>query len=231
MTFLSLAKGDPAARMLLGNAIKARYGVRPIMPSSLQLDLEARAKGRFGLPITETIRVRYVGITHRRWDQTEKLLFFTTSQSTQSYDGGTLYIRKGDTTASINDPKVLQGVRNQLWLEMALFLTPLTEEDVVLKSLDALTLQASPSASANERVTLHLNTDHTLKAAEGECYDADRKRTTRLTIRPADGLRAINDFAIPVKFVYEWEGELPMAYSVLNAQADPKIPLTEFSIG
>ncbi len=232
MTFLSLAKGDPTARQLLGNAIKARYGVRPIMLSSLLLELEIKSRGRFGLPLTRTVQARYVDTTHRRWDETEKLLRFVRSKMTESYDGGTFYWRKGDAAAEvINTPEALRGIRNQVWLEMALFLTPLTEEGVVLKSLDATTLQANPAANASEQATLYLNVDHTLKYVQADCFSLSRQAPAKLMIRPADGLRALNGFTVPVKLVYEWDGEPAVSYTVINAEADPKIPLTEFSIG
>ncbi len=231
MTFLSLAQGDPAARMLLSNAIKARYGLRPVPFSSLSLTLTRTTPGPLGLPVLETIQIRQVGTTHWRSDETRSLFGMTLSRFTESYDGGTLYIRKGGSTQSINAPDVLAGMRNLSWVWSALFLMPLTEEGVTLKAVETRTLQATLEPDLTERATLSFNDDATLESVQAQCYDAAQQRSAFLTLRPQDGLNVYNDFTVPASLIIGWDNTLERKLTIAHAETNPKIPLTEFSLG
>src|ERR1700694_3484694 len=142
MTLLSLAKGDPAARTLIGQAVKARYGLRPLRLSSVDLKMSTPTRGPLGLPAQQMMHIRLVGVTHWRCDQWQTFLGLTLGRHTESYDGATYYEINGGKKTDSSDPAALDRVRQQSWLWLSLFLTPLTEEGVTLKAVAASILQA-----------------------------------------------------------------------------------------
>ena len=55
MAFLSLARGDSQARALLQRAIRARYGVRPLLVESVRIEMTGKSKGPLGFPLKATV--------------------------------------------------------------------------------------------------------------------------------------------------------------------------------
>jgi|GEM_PF-991594 len=231
MSFLSLAKGDPAARSLLGNAIKARYGLRPPPISSLDLTLSTPARGPLGLPAVQTVHIQLVASSHWRRDESRTWLGITSGRTTDSYDGGTRYLVAKGKKETTSEAAAVIGTRQQLWAWLAFFLTPLTEEDVLLKSIDSRTLQAKPTVNAEESAVLIFNADYTLAKVEASWTPAAVDHAGRLMLRPAGELRTVNDFAFPDKIGRMWDNAPEQIMSVDRAEANLKIPLAQFSLG
>jgi hypothetical protein len=231
MSFLSLSRGDPQARDLLQRAIRARYGLRPLPLDSVRLWMTGKGTGPLGLFTTVTATVSLIPGSHWRWDQTSHLLGITTGIFTVTYDGGTCYERRGRLVTRASDPAIVQGARCRMWLECASMLTPLTTPDVTLKAVDERTFQAMPDPESNDAATIRLNADDTVSAVEASCYHAAQKCEKLLTIRPAGGLQTLDGFTVPRQIVYQWSGERPQRFNVIKAEANPKIPLTEFTLG
>jgi hypothetical protein len=79
--------------------------------------------------------------------------------------------------------------------------------------------------------TIRLNADDTVAAVEASCYHPGRKCEKLLIMRPESGLQTLDGFTVPRQIVYQWEGEKPQRFNVIKAEANPKIPLTEFTMG
>src|SRR4051794_20697992 len=73
MSFLSLAKGDPAARNLLQRAIRARYGIRPLAIDSVRMTLSKLGKGPLGLPARTEIIVSALVPNHWQWSEARRI--------------------------------------------------------------------------------------------------------------------------------------------------------------
>ena len=231
MSFLSLSRGDPQARDLLQKAIRARYGLRPLPLDSVRLWMTGKGQGPLGLFTTVTVTMSLIPGSHWRWEQTGHLLGITTGSFTVTYDGGAAYERRGGSVTQANDPAIVQGARCRLWLESASMLTPLTAPDVTLKAVDERTFQAMPEPESNDTATIRLNADDTVAAVEASCYHAGQKCEKLFVIQPAGGLQTLEGFTVPRQLVYQWDGERPQRFNVIRAEANPKIPLTEFTMG
>jgi hypothetical protein len=231
MSFLSLSRGDPQARDLLQRAIRARYGLRPLPLDSVRLWMTGKGKGPLGLLMTVKVTVSFIPGSHWRWDQTSSLLGITIGSLTTAFDGGTSYERRGRTVTPANEPTVVQGARCRMWAESASMLTPLTAPDVTLKAVDERTFQVMPGPKSSDAATIRLNADDTVAAVEASCYHAGQKCEKLLAIRPEGGLQTLDGFTVPRQIVYQWSGERPQRFNVIRAEANPKIPLTEFTMG
>ncbi|MCC7447838.1 MAG: hypothetical protein IT324_10490 [Anaerolineae bacterium] len=231
MSFLSLAKGDPVARDLLQRAIRARYGVRPLSFDSVRLSLAGSGKGPLGVPVRSAVTLTIIPVSHWRWDQSRKMLGMNQGDMTLSFDGGTLYQRSGTTTTQIQTEAAMQGTRHRLWSETALLLTPLTTPEVVVKIVDEGVFRAINRSETGGMAIIRLNADDTVASIEANCYHPTKQALVRLVIKPEGGLQTLEGFSIPKQLVYQWDGEAPERYDVTSAEANPKIPLTEFSLG
>src|SRR5512143_3712996 len=136
LAFLSLSRGDPAARTLLQRAIQARYGLRPTPIESLRLAMRGQGKGPLGLPVKTRVAVACVSNTHWRSEQTMLLLGLAIGRRIESFDGGAYYLSERGRVTVLNDPLIVSSYRRYLWALQALLLTPLTEEGVTLKIVD-----------------------------------------------------------------------------------------------
>src|SRR5262245_6817766 len=145
MSFLSLSKGDPAARALLQRAIRARYGLRPLPIDNARFTLTGQGKGPLGLPVTLLVNHMFIASSHLRWDETRKLFGIGLGQISLSYHDGEGYEGKGPTVTKL-DAAQATGLRRRLWCEVAAMLTPLTTAGMVLKAVDERTFQAMQEA-------------------------------------------------------------------------------------
>ncbi len=230
MSFLSLAKGDPAARKLVAQAIQVRYGVRPLPISSLHLEMTTPTRGWLGLPATQTVTIRGVGTTHFRYDSWQTQWGIKTRQFTESYDGGAVYIRKVSTLTTHNDAPTIRMMGSRLWVWLSLLLTPLTEEEITLKSIDATVVRATPEEMPGVVSTVTFNAATMLESVMATWPDAVTGADVSLTLRPVGALKVFNEFSIPEKLGYQLSGAPEQILTVVRAEANPKIPLTEFTL-
>ncbi len=231
MSFLSLSRGDPAARELLERSIRARYALRPLPIDSVRLEMARQDKGPLGSPVRIQVINSSITGSHWRWDQSRKLFGLFGNKHSFAFDGGAYYDRSGGTVKQSSQPEVLEGLRRRLWAESAALLTPLTAPDVVLKSIDQCTFQATPEAGSSLWVTIRLNPDDTVASVEARCYHPAHHREMQFVIRPGDGLQTLNGFTVPKQVTFQWDDEPAETFTIVAAVANPKIPLTEFSIG
>ncbi len=230
MAFLSLSRGDPAARALLQRAIQARYGLRPTPVESLRLALLGQVKGLFGLPLRTRVTTTCVANTQWRWEQMTFLLGLAIGRRVESFDGGAYYVSERGRVAALNDPLIVTSFRRYLWALQALLLTPLTEEGVTLKAVDERTLQAMPDTNPDDIASIHLNTDDTLDMVVIPRYRLADQQTLPFMVKPTGGLQNLRDFVIPRKIVHRWENGAPLTFTVSDAEPNVKIPLTEFTM-
>lgn len=230
MSFLTLARGDAAALALLKRAVAARYGLRPVVVESVRLSMTGQAKGPLGLPAQALTTVSYVNSSHWRWDQTRKMFGLTLGSTVASFDGGAYYERSGKATDQYKEPDVVQGARSRLWAELALFLSPLTLPGVMLTAVDDTTFKASPEGFQSVIATISLNDDSTIKQVDASGYRVAQKRAVSLTIRPEAEMQTFESFIFPRQIRYEWGDAVTETYTVTRIEANPKIPLTDFTM-
>jgi hypothetical protein len=231
MSFLSLSKGDPAARDLLQRAISARYGLRPLPLESVRLGLIGHGRGPLGLPVNVIITYSFITGSQWRSDHIRKLFGLVIGRCGASFDGDAYYERNGKATTRSDDPRVVDGMRKRLWTEAASLLTPLTAPGVTIKALDDCTFQAILDSNPASVATIRLNPDHTVAAVEARCYHPNHRQELRLCIKPEGGLQTINGFIVPRQITYGWEDQPADTFAVSSAEANPQIPLSEFSMG
>lgn len=231
MSFLSLAKGDPAARDLLQRAIRARYSLRPLPIDSIRLEMTGTRRGPLGLPAIVAVQTCFVTGSHWRWDERWTVFGFQINQFSLSFDSGALYFCKSDKVERDMSPDVLQAMRRRLWGETSAFLTPLTMPGVVLKFTAPHTFTASPEAESDDVSELHTNDDDTLDFVRADAYQSELRKPCRVTIRPTGGLQTLEGFPVPKQLIYEWEGADTQTLTIIKAELNPKIPLTEFTMG
>jgi hypothetical protein len=229
MSFLSLSKGDPAARDLLLRAIRARYGMRPLPIDSVRLEMLRQDKGPLGLPVKIVISNTFVTASHWRWDEVRKLFGLTIGKFSARFDSSTYYRKSGKTVTRSHDPRVVQGMACRVWLEAAFWLTPLTSPDVTIKAINDCTFRATPKAETE--AIIQLNPDDTVAAVESRCYHPEYEREMRLAIKPGGGLQAIDGFTIPRHVIMQWDDKPALSFTVTKAEANPTLPLNEFSMG
>ncbi len=230
MAFLSLARGDSPARALLQRAIAARYGLRPLRIESARMEMVGKSRGPLGLPLKATAKLTFVVGSHWRWDQQDTLLGIPVRNFTISFDSGARYERHGRKISQDNQAPVIAGSRCRLWAESAALLTPLTAEGVMLRSLDARTFQATSDPRSRDIAIIRLNDDDTVSAVEVNSYHVDKQCEEVFIIRPEGGLQTLDGFTVPRQITYQWGTEAPQRFTVTRAEANPKIPLTEFTI-
>ena len=230
MSFLMLSKGDPVARALLQRAIRARYGPRPLPVESFRLDMQTAARGPLGLPVRVKAQISFVGLTHWRRDETRTLFGLPVAKTVESFDGAASYVMTGGRVSASQDALVVGSFRRWLWALHALLLTPLMDEDVVLKAAGERIIQALPETDSEDVATLTFNADDTLASVSVERYRLTDQRSLTFSLRPDGGLQTLSDFVVPARLVSVWEGEPPQEYAVTGVSLNPTIPLTEFTM-
>jgi hypothetical protein len=228
MAFLSLAKGTPAVKSLLQKAIRARYGIRPVMIETLRLGLTGVRKNFLGLPVQISAQFDYVANSHGRWQQTDKPMFGKAKTFVESYDGGAFYQMFGKKANAAADLISLGNARRRLLAELALLLTPLTGEDIVLTPVNDHAFSAALEAYPDENVTIYLNPDDTVNRVE-----AQRVRYGKLApfvVRPDGGIQTLNLLLLPVSVAIGWADQRLTHYKIISAEMNTKLPLTNFTL-
>ncbi|MEP7285770.1 MAG: hypothetical protein ABI947_08380 [Chloroflexota bacterium] len=227
MSFLSLARGDREARDLLQRAIRARYGQRPIAIESVRLSMTARSKGPFGLPAQQTVTAAYVAEGRWRWDQSTKLFGFSLGQSEVAFINDHYYERAKNISHQKDSPETVQAVRRRLWSELAFFLTPLTVLGVTVTTVDDHTFRAVRDLQPSDSATILLGEGDTV-SVQTEAYRPTPGRVEPLTISSQGELQMFEGFIVPKRIVYRWGDASAEVFTVIKAEANPTIPVTDF---
>jgi hypothetical protein len=230
MAFLSLAKGDPNARELLQQAIRARYALRPIMLDSVRLSLMGKGQGVLGLPVQRKITLSLVAVNQWRWEETRKLLGIIPAGVTATMlENGIYYENNGKTLLQSDSAEVVQGIRRQLWGMLAFFLTPLTAQGVTLKSVDAQTIEVSRDSDTNDLVTLCVHGDGNI-AIQARCHDSSSNQPVNLTISSQGLVQTLNGFSVPTQIVFAWGSSKSETFTVTGVEVNPAIAPAEISL-
>jgi hypothetical protein len=223
MAFLSLSKGDPAARALLQRAIRARYGLRPLPVDNARFELLGKGKGPLGLSVSIAVTLSFITTTHWRWDQKRKLFGITLGQSSISYYDGVGYQRQGSTVTTIDDPQSVAGMRRRLWAEVAFRLTPLTMEGVVLNAVNDQSFKAMRESHPDDAVIISLNPDDTVAYVETACYRSTDFPNALLRLKPEGGLQTFESFTVPRQLIYQWGNDTTETFNVVKAEANTNL--------
>lgn len=203
--FLSLAKGDLAARNMLKEAVIARYATRPMPCEALVLTLARQGRAFLGLPVAITTEVAYA--EPDRWQRRETRRFFGLPLGTHT-----------ETLDGQSDPLLQESLRRQQWAFRALMLTPLTREGVTLTSVAERAFQAVHDDQPERVATLYLNPDYSLAAVEIERYRPSDKRRLPYMLRPEGGFQNIDNMNLPTQIAEQWGSESSTLYTVRGAQ-------------
>jgi hypothetical protein len=223
MAFLSLSKGDPAARTLLQRAIRARYGLRPLPVDNARFELLGKGKGPLGLPISIAVTLSFITATHWRWDQQRKLFGITIEQSSISFHDGEGYQREKGKTTKIEDPQAIEGLRHRLWGEVSLSLTPLTMSGVVLQAVNDQSFKALQESQPDNVVVISLNPDDTVAYVETQGYRSADFPSMLMRLKPDGGLQAFEGFTVPKQVVYQWGNDTTETFKVVKAEANSNL--------
>ncbi len=227
MAFLSLSRGDPAARELLERAIRARYGLRPPALESRRLWMTGRGKGPLGLPVTVLTMTAYALPNYWRWDQTRKLFGFKISSTSLSFDGTNWYERiKGNVTVT-DDPQTITGARQRLWADIAFSLAPLTMPGTTLKSVDDTTFNVMRDAEPETIAQVRLDNSDAV-TVETTYYEPTLRQMISYKLVSQGGLQSLDGFVVSKQIAYQWDNRQSEVFNVVKAEANPTILPAEF---
>lgn len=232
MTFLSLAKGDPASKALLQKAIQARYGIRPPVLDSLRLDFNGRVRVKLGpittwVPVQASARFRFP--TAMRWDFTVKPAGVAVQRGVDSFDG-TVYRRaRGSTVNVIDDPQAVASIQSRLWILAALMLTPLTEHFVELNYTGDYTFNAT-NTRAGDAVSLRLRADHMLEHLSVNCRNPDSEKRQTFNMNVSVEQSPVNDLMLPRKISTFWDDIPYYEAEPVLAESNPQILDSVFTL-
>lgn len=229
MSFLSLSKGDPAARELLQRAIRARYGIRPVPVDNLRIWLSRPDKGPLGLPVRLSRTLSFSGATHWRQDDAQKLFGPSVKQVTASFEPLACYEKIGRAVKRLDNADVLRAARRFVWNHIAFMLTPLTMEGVTLKLVDDNSFQAIRDADTTAIATISLDGSDGINV-QGEAYHPLAGQITKMKLCGQGPLQTFEGLAIPDQLVYQWGDEQPETFTVTKVAVNPDIPKSEFAL-
>jgi hypothetical protein len=229
MAFLSLSRGDPAARELLERAIRARYGLRPPALDSRRIWMTARGKGPLGLPVSIHTTAAYIFPNQWRWEQTRKLFGLTLGSSLATLDRATYYEQTKSETTKTDDPRTVDGMRKRLWAEIVFSLTSLTLPGMTLKSVDDSTFTAMRDVEPEAVATIHLNADDSI-SVETAYYQPAQKQDVPFKMTSQGGLQTLEGFVVPKQIIYQWGTGPGEVFTIVKAEANPTLPPDEFEL-
>ena len=210
MPVLLMARGDQPARLALGNAIEARYGMRPPVLETLQVDFEGRAYVKVGffmawVPVHLTA---YFAFPNRmRWDFSIRPVGVPIQKGVEAYDGKLFRRARGNTAPEVIETlDVVHSAQQRLWAVAALLLTPLGEHYVTLRHIDETHFTAAHYELSTE-VTLTLRPDNTLAQVATMCWNADANQHQHYQLEIDGELTNLNDILLPAKIRARWNDE------------------------
>ncbi len=100
----------------------------------------------------------------------------------------------------------------------------------MIRTLDIRTFRATAGPKSPDVAVIRLNEDDTVAAVEVNCFRVDKQCEGLFIIRPEGGLQTLEGFTVPRQVVYQWDSDEPQRFTIVKAEANPKIPLTEFTM-
>lgn len=233
MPVLLLAQGDPEARDNLRKAIEARYGPRPPVLDSLNMELKGRAHVRVG-PVHAWVPVDLQARFHfpqsMRWDYTARPLKLPLLHGAEAVHGDIYHIQRGDKQPdTIDEDAEIRSMRRRLWAFAAVLLTPLSDYTVQLAATGEHSFRAT-NTELDTSVEIFLRDDHTLDAVRVECLNSDAGEMQRFYIQPATDLATIDDLLLPASLTLGWEDTPQYEVEPISVQVNVAFPEGIFTL-
>jgi hypothetical protein len=227
---LLLAQGDPAARDLLKKTILARYGVRPPVLESLQINFKGRARAKVG-PVSMWVPVEAMGYFRfpdaMRWDFIVKAAGVQLNSSTEAYDGSSY--RNTRTTASLSAAQFSHSMQSRLWAIAAALLTPLGDDYVRLQAGGDFHFKAL-NTRINSVVDCSVRSNQTLESACVHCLNPDTGEEQLFTIRLSEALQSFDELILPQQMTAYWGEDAFFEIEPVSAEANPTFAESTFAI-
>ncbi|MFZ4827703.1 MAG: DUF6544 family protein [Phototrophicaceae bacterium] len=234
MPVLLMARGDQPSRLALGQAIEARYGMRPPVLDSLQVDFEGRARIKLGFFMTWVpvhVTAYFAFPNRMRWDFAVRPVGVPIQKGIESYDGRYFRRIRGNGAAEVIETlDVVHSAQQRLWAVAALLLTPLGEHYVSLRHVDDTHFTAAHYDLGTE-VTLALNADYTLAQVSTHCWNADAEQQQLYQLHIEGELANLNDILLPSKIIAYWNDEPSFEVKPISLILNPTIPDAIFELG
>lgn len=210
MPVLLLAYGDTEAKTKLRKAIESRYGMRPVMLDTLQMNLKGRARAKVGpvvtwVPFEGKAAFHFPGMM--RWETTLKPLGLPAQQQIEVFSTNAYYRKRGGKTIAYQDDQRVRQLRQRLWALAAGLLTPLS--DMAVQLIDEPNMCFSALHTQNQdRVRLCLRPDYTIDSIETNSLNPDTgtEQLYRLSLSPQ--IIEVDDLMVPAKLQTYWDDSL-----------------------
>jgi hypothetical protein len=228
-----MAQGERRAKDLLRKAIQARYGLRPPVLESLDIDFKGRARMKIGPMMTWVpieVRGRFCFPDAVRWDFTIKAAGVHLDSGVEAYDGQVYRSRRGQSLAlPVANEQAVHSMQQRLWAIAAMLLTPLGEHFVHLESQNDHQLRAR-NARLNGAVNLDLRGDQSLDSIEAACQNPDTGRVQLFRIQLAGELQVYNDLILPARIMGFWDSEACFELEPVRVDMNPTIMQNTFAL-
>lgn len=223
---LLMAQGERAAKDLLRKAIQARYGLRPPVLESLDIQFTGRARTKIG-PISTWVPVetrgRFSFPDAIRWDFTATAVGMQIGSGAEAFDGQTYRVIRGQKDNwSITDEDAVHSIQLRLWAIAAVLLTPLGEHFIQLEAGEDDRLYAR-NTRFNDTVTLSMRPDHSLSQVDVTCLNPDIGQDQVFTLQLSEELQAFDDLILPARISAFWDTEPYFEIEPTQAEANPSI--------
>jgi hypothetical protein len=225
MSVLLLARGDSLAKDLLRAAIESRYGLRPPVLESLQLEVKGRMKGRLGpvsswLPFSATLTFKLPLSFH--YEYTLRVSGVPVKRSTQAYDGMVLRREGGNDSVVETDSHFIQSVQQRLWAALALLLTPLTESHVILHASGEHILEVT-NAETDDTALIVLNDDNVVEYVQTTAYNPQTEENEVFKLEVSPELVELDGLMLPQSISCQWDDEPFLEIEPVEAQLNPRL--------
>ncbi len=234
MPVLLLARGDAQAKDQLRRAIEARYGFSPPAIDSLKIDFKGRARVRVG-PITTwvplDIRAQFRFPNAMRLDFIVRPAGVALQRGIDAFDGSTYRTVRGgnNTTPSvIDDSDAIHSYRSRVWAIAALFLTPLGEHFVELKSAE--NCFSARNTLFDDSVSLYVRGDHSLERVEVMCQNPDSQQNELFSLQVSEEQAPIEGLMLPSKVRTFWDKTPYFEVEPVRVEANADISDDVFSL-
>lgn len=223
---LLMAQGEPGAKDLLRKAIQARYGLRPPVLESLDIQFKGRARTKIG-PISTWVPVeargRFAFPDAMRWDFTVTAVGMQIGSGVEAFDGQTYRMSRGQKDNwGMTDEHAVRSIQLRLWAIAAVLLTPLGEHFIRLESNDDYTLYAH-NTRFNGTVSLAMRPDQSLSQVDVTCLNPDTRHDQVFTLQLSEELQAFDDLILPARISAFWDSEPYFEIEPIQAEANPSI--------
>jgi hypothetical protein len=233
MPVLLLAQGDAPARDAVRKAIEARYGMRPPVLDSLQIHFKGQFYTNIGpmdawVPIEATARFRFPAAM--RWDFIIKPLNLPQRRGIEAFDG--VHYRRvsdGKTVQIVEDEKQITSVRRRMWAIAAILLTPLSDMQVKLSTLEQGGIRAS-NIQLGAHVDIQLQQDNVLESVQVRCMNSETNTKQDFKIQLSQKLISMGALLLPDRIRMLWDHDPSMQLEPVSAKSNLDLPNNLFAL-